>query len=246
VTNGVQQPPEAPTPPNTPGPQPQSAAYWTQPRLELREWFNRNAPSLGELYEGALRMLYGENNFPGTTRFVAHAVREIRNRLPDVIAGRRGGTFDWKTKLDELAKDWQRAGFSLDGVIPTEVTAGESVPSTDVRMPRRLMQNVAILLKDHVEAREKPKEAAIRLFRSISPENNHSLHDSLRPVINQWFEVTEWFVKNVHEGHDQNRNTDLKELKKYFELFESTLGALIRGFFKTVEGLDEILEDTNS
>jgi len=245
VTNDNQQPQETPRLPNTPGPQPQSAEYWTQPRLELREWFNRNALPLGELYEGSLRMLYGESNFPGSTRFVAHAVREIRNRLPDVIAGRRGGTFDWKSRLDRLANDWQRAGFSLDGVIPTDVTAGGSVPSTGMSIPRRLMQNVAILLKDHVDAREKPKEAAIRLFRGISP-GSPSLHDSLRPVINQWFEVTEWFVKNVHEGHDQNRNTDLEELKKHFELFESTLGALIRGFFKTVEGLDEILEDANS
>ncbi len=31
-----------------------------------------------------------------------------------------------------------------------------------------------------------------------------------------------------------------------FENFEATLFALVRGFFKTLEELDEILEDANS
>lgn len=73
--------------------------YWTEPRQELRAWFQRNAPSLGELYEGALRMFFAPE-FPGRVRFVAHAVREIRNRLPDAIAGPKiGGTFQWINKL---------------------------------------------------------------------------------------------------------------------------------------------------
>ena len=146
---------------------------------------------------------------------------------------------------NELVKDWQRAGFSLDGVIPTEVTAAQTMPSEDMMMPRRLVQKIAILLKGHVEVREKRKEAAMRLFEGIAPANQN-LRDTLRPVISQWLDVTEWFVDVVHEGDNQSPNTNPKELRKYFELFETTLGALLSGFFKTVEGLDEILEDANS
>jgi hypothetical protein len=52
-------------------------ACWTPRRRELREWLRRNAPSLAELYEGAVSLLF-DVPIPGYTRFVAHAVREIR------------------------------------------------------------------------------------------------------------------------------------------------------------------------
>ena len=60
-------------------------ASWTPRRVDLRSWLQRNAPSLGELYVGAVLLVFGRP-IPGRVRFVAHAVREIRNRLPDVVS----------------------------------------------------------------------------------------------------------------------------------------------------------------
>src|SRR5262249_17939537 len=55
------------------------ASCWTPERLELKAWLTRNAPSLAELYEGAICLLF-EHRLPGYTRFVTHAAREIANR----------------------------------------------------------------------------------------------------------------------------------------------------------------------
>jgi hypothetical protein len=93
------------------------ATFWTESRRELKEWFGKNAPPLGELYEGARRMVF-DSTFPGRTRFVAHAVREIRNRLPDVITGTTSRRFEWVNRLDVLARKWQKAGLSVDGSSP--------------------------------------------------------------------------------------------------------------------------------
>src|SRR5438094_3789110 len=41
---------------------------WTPTRLGLRAWLQRNAPSLAELYEGAVRLMY-ESPLPGRVRF---------------------------------------------------------------------------------------------------------------------------------------------------------------------------------
>ncbi len=219
--------------------------FWTGPRRELRSWFERNAPSLGELYEGALRMLF-TGCFPGRTRFVALTVREIRNRLPGIIAGAKtSGTVQYKNTLDVVSKDWRRAGFLLDGTIPAGLLTKEELPSGDIPVPRMLFEKIAILIKDHVEARERPEEAAFRLFEGIAPENQE-LRDTLRPIVRQWLDVTEWFQKKAHDSGAQDNDVDGKEYLRYFELFEVTLGALVRGFFKTVEGLDEILEDANA
>ena len=64
---------------------PAENALWTRNRRELLEWLGRNAPLLAELYEGAVSLLYG-SRIPGFSRFVSHAVRELRNRLPKVIS----------------------------------------------------------------------------------------------------------------------------------------------------------------
>lgn len=219
---------------------------WTDKRKELRSWFARNAPSLGELYEGAVYMVSADE-FPGRVRFVAHAVREIRNRLPDVIAGpRAGGTFQWKNRLDELMRIWTHARLPTDGSLPIKVNEGESLPSSqEVPIPCRVFLEVARLIRDHDASRERPSDAAKRLFEAIDPNNSES-EAMLRPRIEQWIKVTEWFVERVHDRGALDAEMGAQELRERFEAFEAALGAMVRGFFKTLEELDAILEDANS
>ena len=220
---------------------------WTPARVELQAWLQRNAPSLAELYDGAVRLMY-ESPLPGRVRFISHAVREIRNRLPDIISGTKGeGSLQYKNRLDDLVKAWRNAGFSPDGFIPGSIASTEptALPSPDVTLPRPLFLQIAILIKDHETTRTKPEDAAIRLFEACAPENQQ-LRDSLRPVVLQWLEVTDWFMRKAHDSGKVDAECDGNEFRRQFELFELALGALVRGFFATVEGLDEILEDANS
>jgi hypothetical protein len=67
--------------------QPEAVAdVWTDRRLAILEWLESAAPSLAELYQGAVQLL-DDPGFPGRLRFIAHGVRDVRNRLPDVVAG---------------------------------------------------------------------------------------------------------------------------------------------------------------
>jgi len=219
--------------------------YWTPERKELRAWFQRNAPSLGELYEGALEMVF--RDFPGRVRFVAHAVREIRNRLPDSVAGpREGGSVDYKSRLDAVAQVWEESGLPIDGSSPIQVTETESLPSNqDIALPQRVYEEVARLLADHNRTRETKTAAAARLFEAIDP-NNRQAEAVLRPRIKNWIDITEWFVERAHDRAQRDAEMGSEELRRRFEAFESALFAITRGFFETVEELDEILEQANS
>lgn len=221
---------------------------WTPRRIELRAWFEqRKASSLGELYEGAVKLVSGDR-VPGWTRFVAHAVRDIRNRLPDVISGAKsGGSLQYKNRLDGLAREWRSSGLPTDGSFPGTVlgAAGEPPATPDVPVPRRVYMEVASLVRDHLATREKPAEAAARLFEAIAPENQ-PLRDSLRPIITHWITVTEWFVEKAHDSGRTDGDRDEAEFRNKFELFETILVALVGQFFGTVKELDEILEATNS
>jgi hypothetical protein len=194
---------------------------------------------------GALRIIFSPD-FPGGMRFIAHAVREIRNRLPDVIAGpKTGGPVQYKNRLDDIAKDCEKCGLLAEGSATTSLISSEAIPSGHILIPRLLLEKIVTLVKEHVEGRESRGEAAIRLFEGVAPENE-DLRNTLRPIVHQWLDVTEWFVKKAHAPSFEATDVDEKEFRRYFDIFERTLGALVRSFFKTVEELDEILEDTNS
>jgi hypothetical protein len=63
--------------------------YWTTARLDIRKWLQQKAPFLRELYEGAVGLAFESNNPlppPSRIRFIAYAVCEIGNRLPDYIS----------------------------------------------------------------------------------------------------------------------------------------------------------------
>jgi hypothetical protein len=153
----------------------------------------------------------------------------------------------YKNRLDDILKAWQRAGFALDGSIPAlqALSDGAAPLQSDIAMPRHLFLLIARLVKDHVATRSKPEDAAFRLFEACAPENQQ-VRDTLRPVIQQWLEVTDWFMRRAHDSGRIGADCDEDELRGNFELFESILGALVRGFFATVDELDEILEDANS
>jgi hypothetical protein len=224
-----------------------AAECWTPVRLEIRSWLERNAPSLAELYEGAVLLLF-VSPVPGRVRMVAHAVREIRNRLPDVISGPMAKSrLDYTTRLDKIACQWEVKGLTREGLASqvSAHSAGGSLPSQDVQVDRQIFLEIDSLVRDHIATRSKPGDAAIRLFIGIAPENQQ-MRETIRPVIEQWLAITNWFMGKAHDSGVTDRDCDFAQLCKQFTLFELVLGALVRSFFTTLDDLDEILEDANS
>src|ERR1700674_776813 len=224
---------------------PMETALWTRNRRELLEWLGRNAPSLAELYEGAVSLVYG-SRIPGFSRFLSHAVREVRNRLPGVISGTTSsGRLDYKGRMDQIAVAWKKAGVNLEGKGPGTEHSDSAVDSLppQTALPRKLAEKIGRLIGDHEEAREKPMDAAVRLFEGIAPENQN-FRDSLRPVVLQWLATCDWFMERTHDSGATDADIEIEELRKNFGIFESTVLTIIRGFstfFANTDELDECL-----
>jgi hypothetical protein len=218
--------------------------HWTRNRRELAEWLESVSPSISELYQGAVELLFYQQ-VPGFSRFVSHAVREIRNRLPHEVSGlESAGRLDYKSRMDELATLWKRAAPGVDGK-GTETGANEvGLAEPGIAVPKRVALKIAALVDDHERARERPRDTAMRLFEGVAPRNQ-KYRDSVRPVVMQWMEVCNWFMERTHESGSKDTDFDLAELRKNFELFESTLLAMSRAvsaFFENAEELDAILQ----
>ena len=230
---------------------PVTPACWTTARREIRAWLHEQAPSLAELYESAVGLMF-EVWLPGRVRLVAHCLREICNRLPDRVVvldkKEKGGYLDYRKEMDEIADIWKKSGFKLDGTLPNSGISSEvNLPSSspDIIIPRELFLPIAELLKEHEEKSSTLESKTIRFFEKCIPDNQHLL-DRLLPVAMQWKQLTKWLVGKAHDNGTVDANYDEQELLSRFELFESFLSPLARSFYSTTDELDEILEGTNS
>jgi hypothetical protein len=141
--------------------------YWNPLRRELEAWLGRYSPDLVEIYRGSLKILF-DPAFPGRLRFVAHAVREIRNRVPDAITGTTPKRVDYINTCDRMLARWRRAGLPMDGTIPaTVVTAGQSTTSVEISRP--IYAQIADLLREHSDARETKRQRAQRMYQVLNP-----------------------------------------------------------------------------
>jgi hypothetical protein len=181
---------------------------------------------------------------PGRVRFIAHAVREIRNRLPDTISGRvSGNRLEYTQWLDRVSEAWQQAGFRAGGVWQISNPGPpvvEDLPA-NVTIPVGLFDLISDLIAEHHGVKETRAEAAARLFEACAPENR-PLMATLRPVVKNWMDVTDWFMARAHDSGATDSDCDEGELRGQFELFEATLGSLVRAFFASLDDLDKILD----
>ena len=82
------------------------------------------------------------------------------------------------------------------------------------------------------------------LFATALPEGE-AARASLGPFVAQWLDTTNWFVARAHDSGKVAAEHDEHELTEHFGLFESSLGAVVRGFYTTLDELDAILSATN-
>ena len=69
-------------------------------------WLQELSPELAESYAGAVKLIE-DASIPGRGRFICHAVREIRNRLPDKVAGKLDiERLEYKYEVEVLAKGY--------------------------------------------------------------------------------------------------------------------------------------------
>lgn len=226
-----------------------NATTRTTRRLALLQWLQEHSVPLAELYQGAMELT--EKRTAGWTKFVSHAVREISNRLPDVVAeGGGGGHLIDKNRLDAFCDQWRQYGLPIDGSTPTlDVPLGASQVSpaqVDVVgkavVPAAVFEAMAAIVRDHESTRERPLEKAMRMRRALMPEGTDH---ATRPSLEQWVELTRSAVGLTH--NQTQKDADLADrTMRVFLLFEDTLLGLVLPYFETVKEIDALLDKANS
>ena len=222
---------------------PMGGDAWTPRRMHLRQWFRDNAPPLEGLYSAAVELLTNDG-FPGRAYLIAHCGRELANRLPDYVTGpARSTRVQYKNELDAIADLWEQAGLPIDGSIPRVVgSAADTGVDGHVPLPVLVADRLSKLIRDHRAARQRPRDAALRLFAG-SPEPSDD--PALGPLVGQWIRIGRFFVGRAHAGTDAAKIPDVDDVIENFELFETMLAALFGRLSETMDEIDDLLAEAN-
>ena len=201
-------------------------------RRQLLAWFDARAPSLAGPYAGAVRMIE-DVSFPGRLHFIGHAIRDILNRLPDVLDPQlRQRRVEYANECDEISKHWRSLGpFDKATPPPDTVTIGFSTAKA-----------IDSLISQHRHSRERPPKAEL-LLRHLM-RNEPSKGDVNRRLVEALIRTQKWFVGHTHLDA-KPRDFVEEELQAKFRGLESMLFSLVGDFFTTIEELDGVLDKAN-
>ncbi len=215
---------------------PRHLMNWSLKRHELLIWFSSNAKPLAEAYEGAIRLL-NEGDFPGRIHFIAHAVRDIADRLVFVLDPQlKGRRVQYEQEMDGIEKLWPE-------LQTFQAKADVSSAQDTVTIKYRLASKIDALVREHRERRQRPSNYEL-LFRFLMRQERSPAEVNQR-VVSDFKKMRKWFMELTHLRGNEAPKVDESELHTQFNKFEGMLHSFVGDFFTGTAELDEILQQAN-
>ena len=215
--------------------------WWRPERASLYRWLDRVAPQLAPVYLGALRMAMDEG-FPGRVHYIAHSIREIRNRLPDAIDGTlKLPMSNYPSYVEKVQKQWVVQGFAPDGVAPSLTMSGASGSTRDeVAVSAEFIGAVAELILEHSRVTVGREELEEPRFEAMCGPGPHPAYvlDGLR-------RATDSVHKFAHVGDKPLAPAAEAEWTDRFLAFEEFLMMISRGVTENFDAADDFLKLAN-
>lgn len=216
--------------------------WWNPDRARLHGWLDRKAPHLAPLYSAALRMAMNER-FPGRVHFIAHAIREIRNRLPDALDGALERPQPKYPKyVGKLHKQWVEEGFPTDGSGPSIVEPAEATSTETGRVVSpAFISAVGSLVAHHVELESGRDALRMPRFEALAGPGPHPQH-----ILKGWRDASRSAERFAHARNETLPASADEEWTANFLAFERFLTVISNRAQENIADLDELLQEANS
>jgi hypothetical protein len=205
-------------------------------RVELLNWFRRNAESLAGAYDGATRLLEFRK-FPGRVQFIAHSVRDISNILVSVLDPQsKGSRVEYKNELDRIGELWP-------GIQVVKDTSNLTAAPDTMTISFRLASIIDSLVEAHRRSIRQPSNSE-KLFRFLM-RNEPSRGQVNQRLVSEFKKIRDWFMELTHFRDEKAPEVNEDELQAQFFSFEAMLHSFVGDFFTGAAELDEILRQAN-
>ena len=216
--------------------------WWNADRAGLHGWLDRNAPHLAPLYLAALRMTMDEG-FPARVHLIAHAIREIRNRLPDALDGAlQLPKSKYPKYVGKLYERWVEEGLPTDGSGPSMDESAEAT-STAVGyvVSSEFISAVGVLVAHHTELEAGRDALRMPRFEALAGPGPHPQH-----VWKGWRDASRSAERFAHARNEMLPPGADGKWTANFLAFERFLLVISKRAQENIADLDVLLREANS
>lgn len=200
------------------------------------EWLNDglSLPVFAEAYKGAAILLSQKPS--GYISFVAHAGRDLMNRLASTVAGIKSEQVQYQQHIDKLQSDWRDEWRRSDDLSPEVVENGHLIPI-------QVCQIITTLIEKHKSGRIRSSEADGLFFSTFL---DYSDKDKIPGnFLSEWKDAKVWFLGHAHLRDKSFRTETDDELVKHFNCLDGYLYIAASSQYERLKALNEILDATN-
>lgn len=200
------------------------------------EWLNDSLslPVFAEAYKGAVFLLSQKPS--GYISFVAHAGRDLMNRLASTVVGIKSEHVQYQQHIDQLQSDWKDEWRFSDDLSPEVIENGHLIPI-------HVCQRITTLIEEHKSGRIRSSEADGLFFSTFL---DYSDKDKIPSnFLSEWKAAKKWFLGHAHLREQSFRTETDGDLVKHFKCLDSYLYIAASSQYERLKALNEILESTN-
>lgn len=205
-------------------------------QLRVYDWLKNDLslPVFAEAYKGAAILI--DQKPAGYVSFVAHAGRDLMNRLASTVAGIKSEGVQYQQHIDKIQGDWQDEWRFSRELSPEMAEKGHLIP-VDV------CQRISTLIDEHKSGRMRSSEADGLFFSTFL---DYSDRDKIpRNFLSEWKAAKGWFLSHVHLRDQPFRAGTDDDLVKHFNCLDGYLYIAASSQYDRLKGLNEILDATN-
>ena len=223
------------------GPDGVGETWWTSERRTLVEWLDTHAPALTPLYRGALSLAM-RDSFPGRVHFIAHAIREIQNRLPGALGPKvKRRDVDYAHLADKIQQRWVEEGLPEDGSLVSLKESVATVPGPGYRdVSTEFLASVGSLIAKHTASQANRMDRDRSRFADLGEHGQSPQH-----VVKNWKNLFPKVVGIAHaRGEPLPEGADAEWVENFFR-FEEYLMFVQQHSYENLDELDKLLEKAN-
>ena len=217
-------------------------------KRQLHDQLEQISPELAKLYLGAVLLLGDETN-PASVYFVAHAAREIANKLPEYLGAPKVVRIDYPKHLSRITSLWLEAFpvpipdvSNTSSISPTI----ESAPvRTELTISQALHDLIGQLIRESAATTESYAMRARLMIQGRQPKATVLPEGHITLVTKRWKANRDALLSFVHFRSDDKPPPALSECRRHFETLEHHLFSLLADFYDSMEELDGLLDQAN-
>ncbi len=213
---------------------------WSPARRDRRARLAAAASrDLAELYEAAIDLL-GDPGRPARMFLLGHCMREIGNRLPNILNPELPNPSGQTRAVKQLAEAWRAAGLGVQ-----IVGAEESTQAPDVSVPRVVAAAIETVVAEFELGRGANYAKGSFLVQGVVPPDPAGAATNPDPSVQAFLGSRSFFMRHTHAGDEDRQPPREEEIQDRVHHFEQVIDARLGDWWAVQADVRDLVTRAN-